>query len=144
MDKPAFPSGSTQQEYWDIRKIVLGVILFLLGSGIVYAAYEYTSPSRASHVLSPQENTIQSVRGEAITPTSPVAEETQSSRVSIPTSDDVLRQIITIKEQIESINVVAIATTSPQIQEVIRQVQALPEAPRNAARDACIQACSSL
>lgn len=63
---------------------------------------------------------------------------------SIGAGQRVRESLEEIKENVNNLNVVDIATSSPQIQKVISDIKALESLPRNQAKDACERICSQL
>lgn len=49
-----------------------------------------------------------------------------------------------IKENIESLNAAEVATSSPQIQKVLRDIQGIKDLPTNQAREMCYKVCSGI
>lgn len=52
--------------------------------------------------------------------------------------------ILNIKEELGSINVSEIATSSPQVQKVLNDIKALPAVPGQQAKEMCVKLCDNL
>jgi hypothetical protein len=57
---------------------------------------------------------------------------------------NVADQINTLKEEAGNINLVDIATSSPQVQKIINDLKAIKDYPNNQLRQTCINMCSKL
>ena len=58
--------------------------------------------------------------------------------------DIIQRQVQTIKQQAANINVEEIASSSPQIQNLINDLKALQNLPKDKAKEACYNICKGL
>jgi hypothetical protein len=70
-----------------------------------------------------------------------------SPKINAPKIDikkNVQDQIQTLKDEATNINVVDIATSSPQVQKVINDLKALKDYPNNQLKKSCINLCSKL
>lgn len=63
---------------------------------------------------------------------------------SNPSSYKLNAIIPSLQAQVQNLNLVQIATASPQIQQIIQQIQNLPQAPINQAKNTCIELCNKL
>lgn len=63
---------------------------------------------------------------------------------SLPSTTDVTNKIQDLQKQVSHINIADVASSSPQIQQVIQQLEALPHMPGNVAKQACINVCNKL
>jgi len=114
---------------WDKKKIILfsaGVII-LLGIGLVakemmFAGAQTQSPPSAT-----------SVKG-ANTQVNPLPDIKSSVR----------NQIDSLKNEAQNINVVDIATSSPQVQKVINDLKAIQDYPQNQLKTTCENICNKL
>jgi conjugal transfer/entry exclusion protein len=115
---------------WDKKKIILfivGVIL-LLGIGLVikemmFAGVETQNPS----------STATNVKG-ASTEVNPLPD----------IKKNIQNQIDSLKNEAQSINVVDIATSSPQVQKVINDLKAIQDYPKSQLKATCEKICSGL
>ncbi len=125
MDK-AKAKASKQESEWDKKKIVVvAIIVFILlfiGFNILNYSLgtSYNKPQKltqnASGVTGPQFNVGQGVQD----------------------------QLKAIKNEADNINLVDIATSSPQVQKVIHDLQALKDYPNNQLKQTCINICGKL
>lgn len=136
------------EEKWDVKKIIIGTVLLLLLAGGAYAAKQYFAPSS----IIPQDIThIQTtigVKGAATNANgssdSPTVQSDNHATFSLPSSTDIQNQIQHIQQQVTSLNVSELASSSPQVQSIIQQIEQLPKVPANAAKEACINLCNRL
>jgi predicted RND superfamily exporter protein len=135
-----------EQEAWDKKKVIAGVVagLMLLGGGI--AAKQLLLPQSVQKVI-PHKSAVQGAETQANSNSfidTATVTPTPTAALSIPTKEDVQKKIQELQQQLTHISVQDIASSSPQIQQIIQQIQALPQAPANAAKSACEQLCSKL
>jgi conjugal transfer/entry exclusion protein len=116
---------------WDKKKIILfiaGVILLLaiiyVARNMMFAGTQSANPSLI--------NT--GVKGESIQSTQPLPDIKKS----------VQQQIDTLKNEAQNINVVDIATSSPQVQKVINDLKAIQDYPKSQLKATCEQICNGL
>jgi TolA-binding protein len=68
--------------------------------------------------------------------------EVQTPKVNV--SSEVGSRIKDIKQNVNELNVEEVASSSPQIQKVLRDIQGIKDYPTNQAREACMKICSGL
>jgi hypothetical protein len=111
---------------WDKKK----VILFMITGVLILLAIVYEfRPS----ILSKTATISNSVKG--------------ASTLSNPLPDiktTVQNQINNLKTEAQDINVVDIATSSPQVQKVINDLKAIQDYPKNQLKQTCEKICSGL
>ena len=85
--------------------------------------------------------------GQALIPSSTTAVKGASTQ-SLPALPDVKQsiqnQIDNLKNEAQNINVVDIATSSPQVQKVINDLKAIQNYPQNQLKTTCEKICSGL
>lgn len=112
---------------WDIKKLIL-VSLFLAGILAVFLFFKF-------YFFADSNKALKEVKG-------------QESRSRVINTDNIQEavkgQMDSIKEQAENINITDIATSSPQVQKIIKDIQALENYPSNQARSMCENLCKSL
>jgi len=141
-DSPTGSSGKKrrsafdlEEEIWDKKKIIAGILLFLILIGSIIGVKLYVLPkSIARHI--PIGPAVEGASTSFISPT--------PASISLPTTEDLQKKILELQNQITHLNLNDIASSSPQIQQLIQQVQQLPKAPGNAAKEACVQLCNRL
>lgn len=120
---------------WDKKKIflTLAVVMLLLIGGITAKIYLL-----GSHTSSPSV-------GQAVKGASTVASAAQNtSPIQLPSSTAVQQKIATLEQQASQISVKDIASSSPQVQAIVQQLQNLPQMPGNVAKQTCVQLCNNL
>lgn len=75
---------------------------------------------------------------------SPQQQNVSLPKLSLPSAQDVSNQIQTIQDKVTHLSLQEVAQSSPQVQEVIKQIQALPQLPAKEAKKACVDLCSKL
>ena len=115
---------------WDKKKIILfsvGVII-LLGIGLVVKEMMFAGGQTQSSSV-----TNTAVKG-ASTQTNPFPDIKSS----------IQNQVDSLKNEAQNINVVDIATSSPQVQKVINDLKAIQNYPQNQLKVTCEKICSGL
>lgn len=139
-------SFDLEEETWDKKKIIFGLAVFaLLLAGAIGAKMYLLPKSIARQIpIGPAVEgaqtsinaTTDQVDSSSVTPT--------PEKITLPTTEDLQKKIAELQDQITHLSLQDIASSSPQVQQLIQQIQALPNAPANAAKEACIQMCSRL
>ncbi|MDE2025088.1 MAG: hypothetical protein KGJ07_01190 [Patescibacteria group bacterium] len=126
---------------WDKKKIIAGVALFALLLASIIGLKLFVLPkSIAQHIpIGPAVKGTSTVND----PNTSFTDPTPAS-ISLPTTEDLQKKIGELQQQITHLSMGDIASSSPQIQQLIQSIEALPKAPGNAAKDACIQMCNRL
>lgn len=118
-----------QESEWDKRKITLFLIAAIALIGIGF-----------------ELKTV--IFGDSTTPVVKEALRTDVKGANTVASPDIKKgiqdQISNIKSEAQSINVVDIATSSPQVQKVINDLKAIQNYPKNQLKDTCEKICSGL
>lgn len=116
---------------WDKKKIFLFVIAVVV---ILVLGFEIKNIILGKNSSSPQVSQ-KSVQG-------------ASSEVSPVSGSDLQKsiqdQVNNLKNEAQNINVVDIATSSPQVQKVISDLKALQEFPSNQLKETCQKICNGL
>lgn len=117
---------------WDKKKIIIfSIVLFLLLIG----AYQLKSLILGNDISSkPLQNSYEKqVRGVNIQ-----EPPGQSLR------NNIQEQISNLKEDAQNIDVVEIASSSPQVQKIINDLKAIQNYPSNQIKEVCEKVCSGL
>lgn len=117
---------------WDKRKIFLFLIsaIILLGLG-----FELKSFISDANQVRPPVSSKESVQGASTEVHSPPVPNIQKS---------IQEQIGNLKNEAQNINLVDIATSSPQVQKVINDLRDLQNYPSTQLKDTCQKICNSL
>lgn len=118
------------EEAWDKKKIIItSLVLFCLVALAVYAFDLYKL--NGTNGESPEAKITQSVKGESeIINTDGVKKVVQG-------------KIEEIKEDASNIDVVEIASSSPQVQKIINDIKSLESYPADQAKGMCHKLCDS-
>lgn len=88
------------------------------------------------------------VAGQEVAPSSPTTSVKGANTQSLPALPDVKQnvqnQIDNLKNEAQDINLVDIATSSPQVQKVINDLKAIQNYPQNQLKATCEKICSGL
>lgn len=120
---------SVQDEEWDKKKIAAALValLALLGTGAYYANM---------HIFKQSTPTVASIKKD-------VAGAETNIKFSLP-KEELQNKLEDIKDQVTNINVLEIASSSPQIQKVLNDIKALESYPRNQAKEMCKKICDGI
>ena len=138
--KVAFPEDAQEEKYeevWDIRKIIAGVVILLLLIAGGIAAKELILGEKL-HVPTVSLPSVKGIQ------TFNAPDQVSHVKITLPSQQDVQNQIKNIQEQVGNINVAEIASSSPQVQQVLKQIENLPSGPESQVKDACMRLCNNL
>lgn len=122
---------------WDIKKIVLGVVsLTTVATGGYVIKQNYFSDNPPVVV----QEAPRDVKG--ISTENSSKPESKYSISNIGT--EVQKQLDTLKNEANNLNAAEVATSSPQVQQVIKDLQELEQYPKNQAKEACMRICNGL
>lgn len=128
------------KEVWDKKKIFVGLTVFaILLSGAIYTA-------KIAVLSTPQDAFTGFVKG---TKTSTDNQDDfkpqipDQSLISAPASQ-AQKKIDEIRQEVSQLDIAEIASSSPQIQKVLKDIQSLEQYPRNQAKELCENLCKSL
>lgn len=140
--KIEFPEDEKEEKYeevWDFRKITAGVLILILlifagviGKRILF--HESLAPSSFIPHLP-------SVKGLS---TFNAPDQVSHVKITLPNQQDVQGEIHTIQQQVTHLNVADIASSSPQVQQILQQIQDIPAGPEGQVKDACMRLCNNL
>jgi conjugal transfer/entry exclusion protein len=119
-----------KESEWDKKKIVLFVagLVLLISAGLIF---------RKMMVAGQDTQT-----GKSPTAVKGVSVESVPSLPDI--KQNIQNQVNNLKNEAQNINVVDIATSSPQVQKVINDLKAIQDYPKNQLRQTCEKICSGL
>lgn len=115
---------------WDKKRISLALILFAIG---FIAFMEVKSRFVSPEVLGTNEINR-----------STQVENPQVEAPKINIESDINSKISDIKDSVGALNADEVASSSPQIQKVLNDIQGIKNLPANQAKDACMKICSGI
>jgi conjugal transfer/entry exclusion protein len=116
---------------WDKKKILLfaAAVLLLIGIGYVFKGMMLGSQEM------PNTSKIETdVKGTSV----------QASQVGADIKENIQNQINNLKDEAQNVNIVDIATSSPQVQKVINDLKAIQDYPKSQLKATCEKICSGL
>lgn len=122
------------EEQWDRRKILLFFIVTVI---LLIVGYQIKTITLEENALDTKDSVslIKSdVKGASVS--------NQSLQKDL--KKDIQDQINSLKSEAENINIVDIASSSPQVQKVINDLKALQDYPSNQLREVCEKVCRGL
>ena len=130
-----------EQEVWDKKKIFLFALITALVLGLGFKTF----------VLEKNQDITQNkseVRGIDVKGDQGSNFDSQTQELSPITKETIQKtfeeKVIEIRKDVEKINVVDVATSTPAIQKVINDIKNLQNYPQNQAKDACFKICEGL
>ncbi|MGH7246355.1 MAG: hypothetical protein ACREGI_05500 [Candidatus Levyibacteriota bacterium] len=140
--KPHPKQLEIEEEVWDKKKIIIGVIIFLLlAGGAVFAKAKYF-PSPSSSVSPVEKN----VEGISSTQSGLSQNSTQQNvpSFSLPSAADLEGKVKQLQDQIAKLSLSDIASSSPQIQKIIQDASSIQQLPMNEAKGICQKICGGV
>jgi len=122
-----------EESQWDKKKIFLFSILVFLAIIGAYYIKTLVLPTNTTSSSLPDKSSQESVKGVST-----------NSNPSGNLKQDVQNQINNIKNEAQNINIVDIATSSPQVQKVVNDLKVLQNYPSNSLKGVCEKVCSGL
>lgn len=117
-----------EEEYeWDKRKIAVFLLIF---SVVILAGLEL------KRVFFPNTNILGASVKRSVEKPSIEPPRLNLSQVSSAIED--------VKKNVQSLDAAEIASSSPQIQKVLRDIQGIKDLPANQAREMCLKVCSGI
>lgn len=129
VNKPRVEKKIEETHEWDKKKISIALIIFAVG---LIAFME------AKNQFFPESNVLG---------TSSVNRSVQKPDFKTPKIDlqkELGVSLDEVKSDISSLDAKEVASSSPQIQKVLRDIEGIKDMPTNEARDACMRICSGI
>lgn len=123
-----------EKSVWNVKKIAVGVIFLGMLAFFGYQNKDFLVGDEAK-----SGGALQQVAG---VKTSPKRQEA-GEQVSLPRFN-LQEKVNDITQSVATLDVKEVASSSPQIQKVLRDIEALKNLPRSQAKDACVQICNGL
>lgn len=117
-------------EVWDVKKILAGLILFAV---IALSFKTLVLDRKSSKALSSKSTSVQGTRISENPIPSPVSSESIKRNVESKLDD--------LKKEVNNINVVEIATSTPAVQKVLDDIKNLQNYPQNQCLNICNDLC---
>lgn len=125
---------------WDkIRiAIAIGILVLLIVGGIFAKKYILSSAGDNS----PKQN-VQGVNTQNSGSGTNTPARNASLNFSLPSTADLQTQLNNLEQKIQHLSVADVASASPQVQEIIQQVQNIQNLPKDQAKSVCQQICGN-
>lgn len=120
-------------ENWDAKKIFAALILIII---LILSFKTFVLDKKSSKVLNSKSTSVEGTRTLENPSPSPVSSEYFKKNIENKLTD--------LKKEVNNINVVEIATSTPAVKKVINDLKNLQTLPQSQAKDACFKICSSL
>lgn len=138
------------QESWNIKRIIIAIILLIILAGILLGAKQYIlDKNRFSQ--QPTSNTLSSsVKGTSAKKQEDITKDLQEELKKIFSSPSdnlktsVQEKMESITEQVSNLKAEEIASSSPQVQKIINDLKSLEDYPKNQAKESCQRICDSI
>jgi len=127
------------EESWNKKRIFLGlsILVILIASLVTFKILVLDKNQNFSQGL--VKKTATAIKG-ANTSVNTPKNDSAISGLKINIQD----QINAIKQEASGIDIAEIATSSPQVQKVLKDIQAIQNLPKDKAKSFCEQVCSGL
>ena len=122
-----------KEESWNKKRIF--AVLFLIVGLIVLGYFLKTKVLGES---SPPTDSSKAVKGATNTKEE---DKKQEEGLNINVQRAVQEKIESLKQEVSSLNIMEVASSSPQIQKIINDIKALEQYPINQAKEICKQIC---
>ena len=126
-------------EVWDSRKVIAGIVvlLLLIFGGIVGKRILFHE-SLAPQSFIPKMPSVKGLQ------TFNAPDQVSHVKITLPSQGDVNNQIQNIRNQVSNLNVTEIASSSPQVQQILQQIENIPAGPVGQVKEACMRLCNNL
>ena len=121
----------SQKSSWNKKRIFAAVFLI-----IALIALGYFIKTRVLSEKSPPTDSSKAVKG-----TTNTKEEKAQEELRVNVQRALQEKIESLKQAALGLNVVEIASSSPQVQKIINDIKALEQYPTNQAKELCRQIC---
>lgn len=122
------------EEVWSIKKIFAAMLIALFLIGGVYVLYKNNKMTKNQMVSGNQKQEEDKKK--------------EPASFSLPSSSvlesGIREKINSLRKQVNDLNAVEIASSSPQVQKILKDIKDLEQYPRDQAKEACQKLCSNL
>jgi len=122
--------AAREKTEWDKKKI----FLFLIAAGLLVGAGAVVKGMMFA--------------GQGTSTSQPISESVKGASTEVSKLPDIGKniqnQVDNLKNEAQNINIVDVATSSPQVQKVINDLKAIQDYPKNQLRQTCEKICSGL
>lgn len=118
-------------ERWDFKKILI-VLVLLVAAALSFKTFvlDQKSPESSNNELT----NVQGARTSEAPSSSPAPNEEIKKSIE--------NKLIELKKEVNNINVVEVATSTPAVQKVLNDLKNLQNLPQSQAKEACFKICS--
>lgn len=138
------------QETWDIRRIVIGILVATTSLvGVGYGVKSFLLDKKENQAVRGKEATSGRVEGLRVEEdTAPKEDPSKKSQLPLVPSASlqttIEQRLEDIRKDAAKIDVLEVASSSPQVQKIIKDLRALEQYPRSQAKDICENICKGL
>lgn len=131
-------------ETWNKRKIFI-TLLIIFALGFLFKTFVLSKNKDLFNMKIMSENFLRSVKGVNTQKESKIKGESLSNKsTSLPIQAVIKEKLDDLKKEVNSLNVVDIASSSPQVQKIINDLNSLRQYPVNEAKEICQKICGGL
>lgn len=120
-------------ERWDLKKIL---VVLSLSAAVALSLKIFVLDQKSPESSNNQVTNVQGATTSEVTNPSPVPASTGEIKKSIE------NKLIELKKEVNNINVVEVATSTPAVQKVLNDLKNLQSLPQSQAKEACFKICS--
>lgn len=139
------------EEVWDVKKIIIGIVSLVTVVAGAYGVKKFiidknihNNPSMQQSVRG--EKTSDGSQDETLPQTGSNKSDNPPASFSAPSQikNTVEQRIQSIREEITRLSVTEVASSSPQIQKIIQDIQQVEQYPSNQAKNVCQKICDGI
>lgn len=133
------------EESWNKKRIFLTLFVITILLAGAFGIKNFVLGNNSSSKESPIINALQSIKGVATQEElNAQAKKINPPAINLPVQKIIQDKLGIIQQEVNNLNVVDIASSSPQVKKIIEDLQSLQDYPRNQTKDICTKICSSL
>lgn len=140
--------NESEKAIWDKKKIIISVVLIIILFFVGFKAKELfldinTSKSKINNVTKSFSESVKGINTQ-IEDKSSKEDSYSNSSIADKLQSEAQKKLEAIKEEVTKLNVLDVATSSPQVKKIMNDLKSLEEYPGNQAKEMCQQICKSL
>lgn len=132
------------RETWNKKRIVITLLIVFGLLGFLFKTFVLSKNKDLFNMKLMSANFLKSVKGISTQEVKTKGLSSKSKNASLPIQAVIKEKLDELKKEVNSLNVVDIASSSPQVQRIINDLNVLRQYPVNEAKDICKKICGGL